>query len=60
MHKIWLLTLLDKHRVYKLAASEAQLTQSALSQNITNLEKVLGQPLVVRVKNGIELTKFAS
>ncbi len=59
MHKIWLLTLLEKHKVYKLAAAEAQLTQSALSQNITNLEKVFGKPLIQRTKTGIVLTDFA-
>jgi len=59
MHKLWLLTLLDKHKVYKLAANEAQLTQSALSQNILNLEKTFGKPLVEKKKTGIELTPFA-
>lgn len=59
MHKIWLLTLLEKHGVYKHAATESQLTQSALSQNISNLEKVFGRPLVSRGKSGIELTEFA-
>ncbi len=58
MHKIWLLTLLEKYRVYKLAAAESQLTQSALTQNISNLEKVFGNPLVAKNRGVVELTEF--
>lgn len=58
MHKIWLLTLLEKYRVYKLAAAESQLTQSALTQNISNLEKVFGTPLVAKNRGVVELTDF--
>lgn len=59
MHKIWLLSLLEKHRVYKLAAAESMVTQSALTQNLNNLEKILGTPLVVKNNGRIELTPFA-
>lgn len=58
IHKIWLLTLLEKHGFYKLAAAESQLTHSALTQNIANLEKILGSPLTLKGPGKIKLTAF--
>jgi DNA-binding transcriptional LysR family regulator len=56
VHKIWLLNLVAKHKNFKQAAAESGLTQSALSQNLSNLEKSLGKTLVIRERGKVEMT----
>ncbi len=60
INKFWLLTLIGKHLSFKSAALESGLTVSALSQNISNLEKALGKSLVERTKGEIKLTSFGA
>src|SRR4029453_6104942 len=45
-----------RHLSFTRAAQELSLTQSAISREITTLEKQLGQPLFPRVPRGLFLT----
>lgn len=48
--------MLEKHLNFKQTAAECGLTQSALSQNLSNLEKVLGKTLIIRNRGVVEFT----
>jgi len=56
VYKFWLLGLLETYQSFQEAARHAQMTQSALSQNISALESALGKTLVVRGRGTLQLT----
>ena len=56
VHKLWLLNLLEEFGNFKEAASQASMTQSALSQNISTLESQMQMSLVIRERGYIKLT----
>lgn len=49
-----------RHLSFTNAAAELNMTQSAVSQHIRNLEQFLGRPLFVRRKRGLQLTETAN
>jgi len=57
VYKLWLLKLLSDYGNFKEAANHARMTQSAVSQNLTALEKALKVSLVIRDRGGIRLTE---
>jgi LysR family hydrogen peroxide-inducible transcriptional activator len=57
VYKLWLLSRFAEHRSFKLAAADASITVSALSQSIASLERVLGKTLVVRARGAMALTE---
>jgi DNA-binding transcriptional LysR family regulator len=57
--KIWILEQVILTRSFKEAALRAKVTPPAVSQAISALEKVVGKPLVVRDRTGIEPTSAA-
>ena len=57
VYKLWLLKLLNDYGNFKEAANHARMTQSAVSQNLTALEKAMQMSLVVRERGGIRLTE---
>ena len=46
-----------RHQSYTRAAGELLITQSAVSQQVRQLERILSRPLFVRVGRGIQLTE---
>jgi len=56
VYKFWLLSLLESYQSFQEAARHAQMTQSALSQNISALENGFGKTLVIRGRGTLELT----
>jgi DNA-binding transcriptional LysR family regulator len=56
VYKFWLLSLLESYQSFQEAARHAQMTQSALSQNISALEAGLEKTLVVRGRGTLHLT----
>lgn len=57
VYKFWLLGLLEKNGSFKEAATEARITQSALSQNLSSLEAVTQKSLVIRERGSVRLTE---
>ena len=56
VYKLWLLRLLNDYGNFKEAANHARMTQSAVSQNLSALEKALQKSLVIRERGGVRLT----
>ncbi len=56
VYKLWLFTLVEKYGNFKEAANHANITRSALSQNLTILEDFFNQSLFVRERGSVSLT----
>ena len=56
VYKLWLLKTLNDYGNFKEAAHHARMTQSAVSQNLSALEKAFKKVLVIRERGGIRLT----
>ena len=57
VYKLWLLKLLNHYGNFKETANHARMTQSAVSQNLTALEKEMKTSLVVRERGEVTLTE---
>ncbi len=58
-HQIAAFTQVARERSFSKAAKKLNITQSAVTQHISNLEKVIGTRLFIRRRSGLELTTTA-
>ncbi len=59
-HKLWILRLVEKLGSMSAAALEARVSVSAVSQALTQLEAILGFPVITRSRGGVSLTPEGS
>ncbi|NQZ17934.1 MAG: LysR family transcriptional regulator [Bdellovibrionales bacterium] len=57
VYKLWLLKILNHYGNFKETANHARMTQSAVSQNLTALEKEMKTSLVIRERGEVKLTQ---
>lgn len=57
VYKLWLLKILNHYGNFKETANHARMTQSAVSQNLSALEKEMKTSLVVRERGEVKLTE---
>ncbi len=56
IYKMWLFSLVERYGNFKEAANHANITRSALSQNLSVLENYLNKSLLVRERGSVSLT----
>ena len=58
-HQITAFNQVARERSFSKAAKKLDITQSAVTQHISNLEKIVGTRLFIRRRSGLELTHTA-
>ncbi len=58
LRKLWILDLVVRHGGFQKAALQAKVTRSAISQSISQLEKVHGKSLIIRERGGVKATQY--
>jgi DNA-binding transcriptional LysR family regulator len=58
LRKLWILDLVARHGSFQIGATHAKVTRSAVSQTISQLEKLYGKTLLVRQRGAVKTTAY--